>query len=447
MKGTPGDERPPEVAGRPAQGGEVRARWAWAEPSVWTDRMLTALEVGAKGGKWFSLIDKVYAPKNLESSWDKVRRNQGAAGVDGQSVMKFGSQAARYLGELHEALKEGDYRPHEVLRCWIPKPGSDAMRPLGIPVVKDRVVQGALRNVMEPIFERLFVEYSYGFRPGRSCMDALRRVDELLKAGTTWVVDADIRSYFDTIDHEILMAEVGKEVADGKVLALLRSYLNQKVMDGARSWKPAAGTPQGAVISPLLANIYLHPVDLALRGAGCEMVRYADDLVILCKSEGEALKALDLLRVELGARKLELHPDKTRIVDATQPGGFEFLGYRFEQGRRWPRRKSIKAFQDKIRAKTKRTSGKSLLSIIHEINPVLRGWFHYFKHAYKTTFSSLDGWVRMRLRSILRKRHKRKGRGRGKDHQSWPKAFFRELGLFTMQAAHASLRQSRCGNH
>jgi RNA-directed DNA polymerase len=444
----PGDERPPGVAGGPAQGGEVRARWAWAEPSVWTDRMLTALEVGAKGGKWFSLIDKVYAPKNLESSWDKVRRNQGAAGVDGQSVMKFGSQAAKYLGELHDALKEGDYRPQEVLRCWIPKPGSDAMRPLGIPVVKDRVVQGALRNVMEPIFERLFVEHSYGFRPGRSCMGALRRVDELLKAGYTWVVDADIRSYFDTIDHEILMAEVEKEVADGKVLALLRSYLNQKVMDGARIWKPAAGTPQGAVISPLLANIYLHPVDLALQRAGCEMVRYADDLVILSKSEGEALQALELLRAELGARKLELHPEKTRIVDATQPGGFEFLGYRFGQGRRWPRRKSEKAFRDKIRAKTKRTSGKSLLSIIQEINPIVRGWFYYFKHAYKTTFSSLDGWVRMRLRSILRKRtKKRRGRGRGKDHQRWPNAYFRDLGLFTMQAAHASLCQSRCGNH
>jgi RNA-directed DNA polymerase len=322
------------------------------------------------------------------------------------------------------------------------------MRPLGIPVVKDRVVQGALRNVMEPIFERLFVEHSYGFRPGRSCMDALRRVDELLKAGYTWVVDADIRSYFDTIDHTILMAEVEKEVADGKVLALLRSYLNQKVMDGAKSWKPAAGTPQGAVISPLLANIYLHPVDVALQRAGYEMVRYADDLVILCKSEGEALKALKLLRAELGARKLELHPEKTRIVDATQPGGFEFLGYRFERGRRWPRRKSIKAFRDKIRAKTKRTNGKSLLSIIQEINPIVRGWFYYFKHAYKTTFSSMDGWVRMRLRSILRKRtKKRRGRGRGKDHQCWPNAYFRDLGLFTMQAAHASLCQSRCGNH
>ena len=447
MKDAPGDERPPGVAGGPAQGGEVRARWAWAEPLVWTERMLTALEMGAKGGKWFSLIDKVYAPKNLESSWEKVRRNQGAAGVDGQSVMKFGSQVAKYLEELHEELKEGDYRPQEVLRCWVPKPGSDGMRPLGIPVVKDRVVQGALKNVMEPIFERLFVEHSYGFRPGRSCMDALRRVDELLRAGYTWVVDADIRSYFDTIDHDILMAEVEKEVADGKVLALLRNYLNQKVMDGAKSWTPAAGTPQGAVISPLLANIYLHPVDLALRGAGFEMVRYADDLVILCKSEGEALKALELLRGEMGARKLELHPEKTRVVDATQLGGFEFLGYRFERGCRWPRRKSEKALRDKIRTKTKRTSGKSLLSIIQEINPILRGWFHYFKHAHQATFLPLDGWVRMRLRSILRKRHRRKGRGRGTDHQRWPNAYFRELGLFTMQAAQASLCHSRCGNH
>ena len=447
MKDATMDERPPGVAEGPAQGGDIRARWAWVEPSVWTERMLAALEEGAKGGKWFSLTDKVYALKNLEASWDKVRRNQGAAGVDGQSVMKFGSQAQRYLEELQLALKEGRYTPQDVLRCWIPKPGSDAMRPLGIPVVKDRVVQGALRNVLEPIFERHFVEHSYGFRPGRSCMDALGRVDELLKAGYAWVVDADIRSYFDTIDHGLLVGEVEREVADGSVIALLRSYLKQGVMDGAKSWKPAAGTPQGAVISPLLANIYLHPVDLALRGAGYAMVRYADDLVILCKSEDEAIGALESLRAEMGTRKLELHPEKTRIVDATQPGGFEFLGYRFELGRRFARRKSEKALRDKIRIKTKRTSGKSLLSIIKEINPVLRGWFNYFKHAHKATFPPLDGWVRMRLRSILRKRHKRKGKGRGADHQRWPNAYFRELGLFTMQAAHASLCKSRCGNH
>ena len=447
MKDGRAEGRPPEVAERSKQGGDIRARWTWVERSVWTERMLTALETGVKGGKWFSLMDKVYAPKNLEASWQRVRQNQGAAGVDGQSVAKFGERAPKYLEELHQELQAGTYRPQEVLRVWIPKPGSAAMRPLGIPVVKDRVVQGALRNALEPIFERLFVEHSCGFRPGRGCMDALRRVDGLLKAGYTWVVDADIRSYFDTIDHEILMGEVEKEVADGRVLDLVRGYLKQGVMDGAKRWKPTAGTPQGAVISPLLANLYLHPVDLALIGAGHEGVRYADDLVILCKTEREAREALALLKAELGRRKLELHPEKTRIVDATEPGGFDFLGYHFERRTRWPRRKSLNALKDRIRARTKRTNGHSLLEIIKSINPVLRGWFQYFKHSHKTTFSDVDRWVRMRLRSILRKRLGRKGRGQGNDHQRWPNAFFVEQGLFTMTAAFASICRPRCGNH
>jgi RNA-directed DNA polymerase len=261
------------------------------------------------------------------------------------------------------------------------------------------------------------------------------------------VVDADIQSYFDTIDHGILLAEVKEEIADGRVLELLGRYLKQQVMEEAKAWTPEAGTPQGAVISPLLANIYLHPVDVALREAGYAMVRYADDLVILCKSEAQARQALALLEAEMSRRRLTLHPEKTRLVDAAQPGGFDFLGYHFEKGHHWPRRKSLANLQDKIREHTPRTNGHSLQQTIAAINPILKGWFGYFKHSYHTTFPWIDGWVRMRLRSILRKRIGRKGRGRGSDHQRWTNAFFAQQGLFTLKAAHASACRSRCGSH
>jgi RNA-directed DNA polymerase len=405
--------------------------------------MLAALEDGVKGGKWFSLMDKVYARKNLEAAWDQVRRNRGAAGVDGQSVAKFQAQASKYLDELEREMKDGAYRPQGVRRHWIPKPGSAKMRPLGIPTVKDRIVQTALRNAIEPIFEKRFTEDSYGFRPGRGCKDALRRVDALLREGYTHVVDADIQSYFDTIDHGALLTEVKGEIADGRVLELLGRYLKQQVMEDAKAWTPEAGTPQGAVISPLLANIYLHPVDVSIREAGYAMVRYADDLVILCKSEGQAQEALALLEAEMSRRKLTLHPEKTRLVDAAQPGGFDFLGYHFERDYRWPRKKSLQSLKDKVRECTPRTSGHSLQQIIETANPVLRGWFGYFKHSHYTTFDRLDAWVRMRLRSILRKRDHRTGPGTGPDHQRWPNAFFAQHGLFTLKEAHACACRSR----
>jgi RNA-directed DNA polymerase len=433
---------PPSVAGTPTQGGDARAERPYAKPWIWTDRMLATLETGVKGGKWYSLMDKVYARETLEHAWDQVKRNKGAAGVDGVSVQKFTAREERHLQELHQDLKQGEYKPQNVRRVWIPKPGSSEKRPLGIPTVKDRVVQTAMLHVLEPIFEERFSDHSYGFRPGRSPKDALRRVDALLNEGYTWVVDADIRSYFDTIDPERLLKEVMKEVTDGAVHQLLNGFLQQEIMEGMKSWKPTRGTPQGAVISPLLANIYLHVMDVKVEGAGYELTRFADDLVILCKSEKEAQSALKLLEAELNGLKLSLHPEKTRIVDATQRGGFEFLGYHFERGYRWPRRKSLMALKDKIRPKTKRANGHSLEQIIDNINPILRGWYGYFKHSKSNTFRVLDGWVRMRLRSILRKRAGLKGRGRGKDHQKWPNAFFSKRGLFTMTTAHARDCQS-----
>jgi len=437
------EERPQAVPETAKQGGELRARWAWTEPEVWTERMLAALENGVKGRVWFSLMDKVYSLKNLRAAWKRVERNGGAAGIDRQTVEDFAAQAESSLRWLHEELREDRYRPKAIRRHWIPKPGSQERRPLGIPTVRDRIVQGAIRNVIEPIFERKFVEHSYGFRPRRSCKAALRRVDGLLRDGYTWVVDADIKSYFDTIDPKRLMAEVSKEIADGRVLTLLQAILQQPVMEGLSEWTPMQGTPQGAVVSPLLANIYLHPVDVELQRDGFEMVRYADDLVVLCKSESQARAALALLEKQMTERGLQLHPEKTRVVDATQPGGFDFLGYHFEQGKRTPRDKSLRRFKERVRELTPRLNGHSLEFTITKLNATLRGWFEYFKHSHRTVFGSLDSWIRMRLRRILERRRCRSSRSRNITNIRWPNAFFARLGLFTMARAWELARESR----
>jgi RNA-directed DNA polymerase len=295
--------------------------------------------------------------------------------------------------------------------------------------------------VLEPIFENEFAEHSYGFRPGRGCKDALRRVDELLKAGYTSIVDADLKSYFDTIPHDRLMALVSQKVSDGRVLFLIEAFLKQGVLDGLTEWTPERGSPQGAVISPLLSNIYLNPLDHLMAQAGFEMVRYADDFVILCRSPEEAARALALVQDWTAQAGLTLHPTKTRIVNA-QEDGFDFLGYRFYRDKRFPRAKSMQKLKDAIRAKTKRSNGNNLQTIIASLTPTLRGWFEYFKHSCKTTFTKLDKWIRGRLRSILRKRQKKRGRGRGSDHHRWPNAFFEAQGLYSLKAAHASACQS-----
>lgn len=447
VKNTQKEKQPSAVPSRAKQGGEIPARWAWVEPTVWTTRMLAALENGVKGGRWFSLMDKVYAPANLAAAWKRVRSNRGAAGVDHQSVEMFERHASKYLEELHRELREGRYRPSPVRRQWIPKPGATEGRPLGIPTVRDRIVQSALCHVLEPIWEVKFADQSYGFRPGRSCKDALRRVDELLHAGFTWVVDADIQSYYDSIDHGRLQVEVAKEIADGKVLGLVEALLEQPVMDEASRWTPEEGIPQGSSLGPLMANVYLHPVDNVMVREGYELTRYADDLVVLCRTEQEAETALARLRKEMARCGLTLHPEKTKVVDMSQPGGFDFLGYHFEYAKKWPRKKSVVKLKDNVRGLTKRNNGNSLATIIARLNAVLRGWFNYFKHSYRTTFKPLDGWVRMRLRSILRRRHKARGAGRGLSHLRWPNAYFAKLGLFTMTTARASARRSPQGAH
>ncbi len=425
------------------QTGEVRVRGAWTERTVWTDRMLTALERGVKGGVWFSLIDKVYSLSNLQAAFAKVKSNGGAAGSDHQTIAMYESRLEANLKELSEQLRTGTYHPRKVRRVYIPKPGSRERRPLGIPSVRDRVAQTALRSAIEPIFERDFAEHSYGFRPGRGCKDALRRVDALLKAGYTYVVDVDLQSYFDTIPHKPLMTRIRAKVADGRVLTLIESFLTQRVMDGLEEWTPASGSPQGAVISPLLSNAYLDPLDHLMAKKGREMVRYADDMVLLCRTAEEAGAALVEVQRWTAEAGLTLHPEKTRIVDTAREG-FDFLGYHFEGGKRWPREKSIKRFKDAIRRKTPRKHGQSLGFISAHVNRTTRGWFEYFKHtSYTTVFRGLDGWLRRRLRRILLKRRKiRRHNGLGTAHHRWPNAFFAEHGLFSMEAAHVRVRQS-----
>jgi RNA-directed DNA polymerase len=420
-----------------------RERW-WMEASIWTESMVSALGNGVKGGKWFSMIDKVIRPTTLGTAWRKVARNKGAAGVDGQSIARFEAGAARYLAELHEELRTNSYRPSPIRRVDIPK-GDGKTRPLGIPTVKDRIVQTAIKMAIEPIFEADFRPGSYGFRPGRGCKDALREVERLIKEGYTHVVDADLQSYFDSIPHDRLMTLIEGKVSDGRLLSLIAGFLQQDILTPMGSWQPTTGTPQGAVLSPLLANLYLHPLDLLLEDQGLRMVRYADDFVVLCREPEVAQAALRLVTAWVVANGLTLHPVKTHIGDCREPGqGFEFLGYRFEAGRRQVRNKSLKALKDKVRTRTMRTRGVSLERIVADLNPILRGWFAYFMHATPGVFPFVDGFVRRRLRAILRKQEKRPGNGRClADHMRWPNAFFANQGLFTMATAHGLARHSR----
>ena len=427
-----------------------------AERGVWTKPMLAALERGTQGNKWFSLIDKVWSERTLELAWEKVRVNAGACGVDGITIGRFAKDSQSRLLAVNEQLKRGTYQPKPVKRVWIEKPGSAEKRPLGIPTVTDRVVQASVRMVIEPIFEKQFAKHSYGFRPGRGCKDALRRVEELLRAGKTYVVDVDIKGYFDAIPHDRLMKLVRERIADGRVMGLIEGFLKQGVIEG-NDWQQVKeeGTPQGGVISPLLANIYLDPLDWLMVASGFEMVRYADDMIVLCHSQEEAATALGKLREWMEESKLTLHPDKTRRVDMNLVDShFDFLGYRFQRSRRGRlmrlvRPKSLRKLRETIKLKTRRTNGKSMEGIIADINRTLVGWYGYFKHAKPSALGEIDGWIRMRLRSILRKRQGLKGRGRGKDHQRWPNRYFTKLGFFCLLDAQeveiVSLRQG--ANH
>lgn len=437
---TPGADTPPET--------QEKVSLSEGSREVWTQRMLEALARGNEGKKWHTLSDKVWSPKTLAAAVRSVTKRRGSGGIDGQSVQAFAERKEEEMAAIARHLRENRYEAKAVRRCWIEKMGSKEKRPLGIPTVRDRVVQSALLYVIEPIFEKGFHAHSYGFRPQRSAFEAIARVETLLGSGHTWVVDADIKGYFDSIPQEALLARIGEKIADSRVLELLRKFLRQGVMDSAKGWEPTeSGTPQGAVISPLLANIYLDPLDQFLASEGLEMTRYADDFIIQCRSEAEAQAALWKVQRWMEEAGLQLHREKTKIVDATQYGGFDFLGWHFERGHRWPREKSQGRLKDSIRELTRRHNGSSMERIIEAVNQRLRGWGSYFRGGVRNVSVKLDQWARMRLRSILRQRAKRKGRGRGFDHNRYTNNYFRAAGLISLlEITHAGLPVSRKGN-
>ena len=348
--------------------------------------------------------------------------------------MSLTTQQQWQIDRLKEQLRSGRYQPLPARRVWIPKPGSSEKRPLGIPAVRDRVAQTALRNVLEPIFERDFAPRSYGFRPGRGCRQAVAEVERLLKAGYIWCVDADLKSYFDTIPHDRLMRLIEQRIVDGKGLRVLEQYLKAGVLEQMKGWQPSEqGTPQGAVISPLLANLYLNPLDHRLAEKGWEMVRYADDFVVLCQTEIEAQKVLDELRAWTAEAGLTLHPVKTRIVNA-QSQGFDFLGWTFRGTKKWPRKKSVLKLRESLRHWTGRSSGMSVTMIVAKLNPTLRGWRGYFGEGPPTSLRDVDGWIRRRLRALLRRRERRQAFGLSPaDHQRWPNRWFAQQGLYSLE--------------
>jgi len=417
----------------------------WANRVVWTDRMLSALCVGVRGGKWHALIDKVYRELNLFTSTRKVIGKKGAAGVDRQSTEDFLRSEVAEIRRLHEELKSGTYRPKAVRRVQIPKPGSNQMRPLGIPTVRDRVVQTAVVNVIEPIFDNEFHERSFGFRRGRGCHAALRVVEGLLDSGHVFVVDADLQGYFDTIPKDGLLTLVSEKISDRRVLDLVKLFLHQSIMEELREWTPESGVPQGAVLSPLLSNLYLNELDHRMANFGYEMVRYADDFVILCRSQEQAEAALEEVKRWVEQAGLTLHPEKTHIVDSREKS-FDFLGYSFRGKLRFPRSKSHLKMVDTLRRLTPRKSGQSMESTIAEINRVTVGWFAYFRHCTWNIFDKYDWIVRTRLRRQLLKRHRTNPKRLCRTRR-WPNTYFSERGYKSLRVAHSAYVESLTGDH
>jgi group II intron reverse transcriptase/maturase len=371
--------------------------------------------------KVHSLIDKVYSRQNLALAWKQVKQNGGCAGVDGMTICQFEERQEFYLDVLHCKLRTGTHRPKPVKRVEIPKSNAGT-RKLGIPAILDRICQQALVQRMEPIFDPTFLDCNYGYRKGRSPHDAMRQVWQELQTGKVWLVDADLRQFFDTIDQRKLIDLIAEEISDGRVLKLIQDILGAGVIEGGR-WKPTlTGVPQGGSASPLWSNIFLTPFDRAMTEAGFSLVRWADDFVVLCQSKAEAEQALRVAaRFLQDCLGVSLHPQKTRIVHVRH--GFEFLGYKIKGGKGFqlptskrrklsnpqnlyaiPREKSVKRFQEQIRCLTKRTTPLKLRELIEKINPVIRGWGNYYRKAHvRRLFNRLDRWIERRLYSFLAK--------------------------------------------
>ena len=418
-------------------------KWNWVEQTIWTERMLMALGNGVKGNKWFSMIDKVYKTDTLEKAWLNTAANKGAAGIDKVTIEKFTKNARKYLKEIEVNLIQGIYQPSQIRRTYIPK-GDGKMRPLGIPTIKDRIVQGAIKMAIEPIWEKEFLSTSYGFRPGRGAHEAISEVDRYIKEGYVHVVDADIKGYFDNIPHDRLLQLISTKIADSKLLHLIKQFLTAGIMEEMKEWIPVKGTPQGGVLSPLLANIYLHPLDVLMDERDYRMIRYADDFVILCREESKAQEAKTIIENWMNENGLELHPEKTRICNCMLKGqGFEFLGYLFEKGYKFVRKKSSEKLRNKVREETKRTIGKSIKTVIAKLNKILVGWYNYFRFAQGSIYRDIDAFIRRRLRAIMRKQEKRVGVGKTiDDHTRWPNEFFAKLELFSLEEARKQWRKA-----
>ena len=407
--------------------------------------------------KVHSLIDKVYKPKNLSMAWDRVRANRGSGGVDGESLEAFAEQLDERLGQLHDDLRHDTYVPLPVRRARIPKSGGPGeYRELGIPAIYDRVCQQALLNRLEPIFEPLFDEANFGYRRGRSTKDALRKVWREIQEGREWIVDADLRDFFGSVDHEKLVTLVAQRVADGRVLRLIRSYLKAGCYDGGRLFPTERGTPQGGVVSPLLSNILLTPFDREMRRRGYRLTRYCDDWVLTSRSAAEARAALEAATRVLETLGVQINPRKTRIVHVRH--GFEFLGYKIKRGKQlrlpshrirsgvrsgglyaYPREKSIRRFREQIRSRTRRKAPISTEQLIGQINPLLRGWGEYYKRAHvRRLFNQLDRWVARRIWSH------RYGRWRNCGWKALPEStLYGELGLVNLVGLIPSIASQR----
>lgn len=412
----------------------------WAETSVWTERMLKTLREKSKAGKpWHSLIDKMWKIDNLLSAFKKVKSNKGAAGIDHQSIQQYEQNLMGNLAHLSETIRNGSYKPKAIRRAWIEKPGrKKAQRPIGISTVQDRIAQTALRNVIEPILEYEFADRSYGFRPQRSTKDALRQLRNQLKAGKIHVLDADIQGFFDEIPHDKLMEKVRRHISDSRIIQLLETYLKCPTIDQDISTIPTKGTPQGSVISPLLANLYLNDLDHHMAERGYSMIRYADDFIIVCNEASQLDQARKEIDQWCNNHGLTLHPEKTRQTEVTKRAGIDYLGYHFRSHRHWISKKGLINIRMKLRPYLGRKQGNNMQKLIaNKLNPILRGMYQYYKHGPKEDMKTIDGWVRMRLRSIKRKQAKRRGVGRGQDHFRYPNTYFDELGLFSLEIARA----------
>jgi len=366
--------------------------------------------------KVHSLVDKVYQRKNLEMAWEKVKANRGSGGVDGQNLEAFAAQLDQQLDRLQSELKDNTYQPQPVRQVQIPKAGKPGeFRMLGVPTIFDRVCQQALLNRLEPIFEPVFDEANFGYRRGRSTKDAMRKVWKEIQGGREWIVDADLKDFFGSVDHEKLLTLVAQRIADGRVLRLIRAMLTAGSYGKGRLFPSERGTPQGSVVSPLLSNILLTPFDQEMRRKEYQLTRFADDWVVTCASAAEARAATTAALRILSELGVQLHPQKTRVVHVQR--GFEFLGYLVRRGKQlqlppskivtgaksrglyaYPRGKSIQRFKDRVRQLTRRGVPLKTKDLIEQLNPVLRGWGHYYKRAHvRTLFNKLDHWIERRI--------------------------------------------------